>query len=79
MTYQTTITSKGQITIPKRIREVLGLEPFRGVTINLELRKKEAIIKPAEDILDLSESFKPKRRVSVLKAREAMEKIYKKG
>lgn len=77
MTYQTTITSKGQITIPKKIREILGLKPFRGVTINVESRKKEAIIKPAEDILDLAESFKPRRRTSALKTRETMEKIYK--
>lgn len=76
MTYQTTITKKGQITIPKEIREVLKLEEGKRLDIELEKKKKRIIIKTAPDILELAGTFKPKRKINVLKAREMMEKYY---
>jgi len=76
MVYSTTITKKGQITIPKEIREILKLEEGKKLEVEFEKRKKEIKIKPVPDILDLAGTFKPKRKVNVLKAREAMEKIY---
>ncbi|MGI9028124.1 MAG: AbrB/MazE/SpoVT family DNA-binding domain-containing protein [Candidatus Saccharimonadales bacterium] len=43
MTYQTTMTSKGQVTIPADIRKKLGLKP--GQSIQFEFRGNEAIVK----------------------------------
>ena len=76
MAYQTTITKKGQITIPKEIREILKLQEGKRLDIEFERKKKEIKIKPAPDILDLAGTFKPKRKINVLKAREMMEKYY---
>lgn len=75
MTYLTTITKKGQITIPKKIRDFLKLKKGRRLEIKIE--KKEIRIKPALDILDLAGKFKPKKVVDPVKIREMMAKIYK--
>jgi AbrB family looped-hinge helix DNA binding protein len=40
------IGPKGQVVIPKRMRDALGLKP--GVEITLELRDKEIVIKKPE-------------------------------
>lgn len=36
MGYESNITSKGQVTIPKRIRDLLGLEPGQRVMFELD-------------------------------------------
>ena len=77
MTYQTTITRKGQITIPKDIRDILRLDEGRKLEIEFERIKGEIKIKSAPDILDLAGTFKPKKVVSALKIRELMAKMYK--
>lgn len=77
MIYQTTITRKGQITIPKDIRDILGLDAGERLNVELERIKGEIKIKPAPDILDLAGTFKPKKVVNALKIRELMAKMYK--
>lgn len=42
MAYQTTITKKGQITIPKVIREFLRLKPGEKISLEVEKRKKKS-------------------------------------
>lgn len=42
MTYSTTMTSKGQITVPAPIRRKLGLRP--GASINIKLRGNTAVV-----------------------------------
>lgn len=74
--YPTTITQKGQVTIPKKLRDKYGFRKYDKVII--EPGKGHVKIKPVKDILDLAGTFKPKKNanVSVLKAREEMEKTY---
>ncbi len=74
MLYRTTITQKGQITIPKEIREVLKLKPSSRIV--LELKNKEVKIKSASDILEMADKFKPKKKFSALKLRKKMEREY---
>lgn len=71
----TTITQKGQLTIPKKLRENYSLEEYDSVF--LEEGKDHIKIKATKDILDLAGKIKPKKRRSILKAREKMEKNYK--
>lgn len=76
MTYQTTVTKKGQITIPKVFRDKLGLDRIRRVTVEMN-STGDLQIKPAVDFLEVVKKIRiPKRRINVLKAREHMEKNY---
>jgi len=77
MTYSTTITKKGQITIPKKIRETLKLREGKKLEVKLDKKRKKIEIKPAPDILDIAGQLKPKKVINPLKARELMEKMYK--
>jgi AbrB family looped-hinge helix DNA binding protein len=56
-----TLTRKGQITIPKPLRDQLGLH--LGDRISFHLRGQEIILKPVQGtILDLEGSVQPKSR-----------------
>lgn len=56
MSYITTITQKGQITLPQPVREFLGLLPKDKVII---LRKKqEIVLKPAPSFMAMQGSIK---------------------
>jgi antitoxin PrlF len=48
-----TVTSKGQITIPKAVREALGLEP--GDRVAFRLVDNTAVVEP--ETVDLKELF----------------------
>ena len=76
MTYSTTITQKGQITIPKAIRDALRMAV--GQKISLELEKEEIRIRVFPDILELAGTIKVKKNKGVdpVKAREYMETHY---
>lgn len=71
----TTITRKGQVTIPIAIRNALGLSPFDKVQIRIH--KGNTLIEPVPDLLSMGGSIKPVKGRSVLKAREFMENNYK--
>ena len=51
-----TITGRGQTTIPRNVREALNLKP--GDVITYEIEGKSAIIKPAASILTLMGSMR---------------------
>lgn len=72
-----TITTKGQVTVPVDFRKMLGLSPSDRVVF--EKKGKDVVIRKAVDILDLAGSLKPKKNKSVdpVKAREYMETHYK--
>ena len=57
----TTLTKKGQVTIPKAIRDALGLEEHDKVLFIR--REHEVILKVMKGtVLDLRGSMKPRRR-----------------
>lgn len=82
MAQTTTVTKKGQVTIPKSFRDKLGLKKGTRVSFRLSSRPDELRLKPAPDFLEVAEglSRKLKQRlkkiISPLKAREYMEKYY---
>lgn len=73
----TTVTQKGQITLPKLFRDALGIGTYDKVII--EAGKNHLKIKPTVDLLDIAGTFHPQKnkRKSALQAREYMEKHYK--
>ena len=76
MIYEATISQKGQIVIPKKIRDVLGLKTSQKITLELNKKNQEVKLKTGPDILDLAGSIKPKKVISALKTRELFEKNY---
>ena len=81
MTYQTTVTSKGQITIPKALRDKLGLHTARRVIVQLEPKGQQSLeVRPALDFFEVIKKIKrPKNPMNVLKAREYMERNYERA
>jgi len=74
--FTTTVTQKGQVTLPKLMRDMLNILPNSKVIVSMA---KESIkIKPVgPDILKLAGTFKiPKGAPGILEARELMEKNY---
>lgn len=71
-----TVTQKGQITVPISFRKLLGLEFYDKVLF--EKKGRKVLLSKAVDIMDLSGSLKPKKNKGVdpLKAREYMETHY---
>ncbi len=68
-----TVTQKGQVTIPLFIRESLGLEPKSRVVF---LKDKDRIyIKQAKDFLSLAGSIKTKKPFDITKMTRAAQKL----
>lgn len=68
------LTSKGQVTIPKEVRNALSLKPSEKVIIVVE--GNQAIIRPLRgNILDIGGSIKIKERpIDFHKVREEVKK-----
>lgn len=69
------VTQKGQVTIPAEMRKKFSIEEYGKV--RLVAADDHIKVYPTEDILDLAGFVKPKKKKSVLKAREEMERNYK--
>ena len=65
---KSSITSKGQVTIPKKLRTALGLKQ-NDVVIFVK-RDNEIIIKPVRDILTLRGSVQVKQKQNFSNVRE---------
>ena len=69
----TTVTQKGQVTIPKSIRQALGVEP--GQKVVFEKKKDQIIIKTAVDFFALRGSLKSRKPFDVKAMDKAVEKL----
>ncbi len=73
-----TIGQKGQVVIPKRIRDRLGLKPGRKVTV--ELQADAVILKPEKDPARFVEDFvsaqKKLSRISLKQIKGILEEEY---
>lgn len=76
MEYITTITKKGQVTIPKEVRKFLAI--FRPGKLILDFDRRKAKIALRQiNFLDLSDKFKPKnKKQNPVKLREQMASQY---
>lgn len=77
MQFITSVTQKGQVTLPKTVRDIFGIKEYDKVFIEVE--KDSIKIKPTQDIIALAGSFKTKTKKSILLAREKLEKNYKRS
>ena len=78
MIYKTTVTKKGQMTLPKELREKLDIKAPSRVVLELGKNGRTIKIGPREDILDMAGRFKSKGKKgkNALKARDEFEKDY---
>lgn len=68
MKESTTITVKGQVTIPKEIRKALGLSP--GDRVVFEKEGNTIVLKSAKTLLDFRGYVKAERYISPEEARK---------
>jgi antitoxin PrlF len=77
----TTVTQKGQVTIPKEIRDFLHIKNLSKVKIYIDKETKRAIIEPTNNLFDmqgyLTDKIKKNKNKSPLEAREYIDKNYK--
>ena len=74
-TFYSTVTQKGQVTIPVSLRRAFNIKPYSRVEFS---RHKEHIaIEKVVDLLDLAGTIKAKKGMDALKARDYMETHYK--
>lgn len=71
--FQATVTAKGQITIPKAIRERLGIGRVGKVAFEALPGQKSVLMRSVVDFLDVSEqvstALKRKKKINPTKAR----------
>lgn len=79
MYYQSTITSKGQIVIPKKVQKLLGLSANRRVLLEIQPEEKTVRILPASSFLAIAESIHTNKPMDAIKAREQLEKKYERS
>jgi AbrB family looped-hinge helix DNA binding protein len=76
MRYITTITSKGQMTVPKAVRARLHLSAPSRVVLDLDEATSRITLAPTEDIPDLAGALSPAQVVPATEIRERMEDGY---
>lgn len=72
--FTASVTQKGQVTLPKRLRERYGIMPLSKVLIAAD--ESSIRIEPTQDITNLAGTFVPNNAKPVMQAREEMEKTY---
>lgn len=76
MPYLVSVTKKGQMTLPKDIREILAIIPPAKVLVDFDKESKSFKIESLPDIMELAGKVKVSRGKSALKARKYLEKRY---
>lgn len=74
MTSITTVTQKGQVTLPVAMRKMFAIKPYDQVLI--KIAKGQITIQPVKDVLDMAGSIPPNPKINALQARGYMEKHY---
>lgn len=69
----TTVTQKGQVTIPKSIRQALGVVP--GQKVAFERKNHQIIVKTAVDFFSLKGSLKSKKPFNMKAMDKAAERL----
>jgi AbrB family looped-hinge helix DNA binding protein len=69
----TTVTQKGQVTIPIKVREFLGIKPKDKVIFEIK-KDNRVIVKKIPDLKDLLGYFKTNIRASDVDYKKAIEK-----
>lgn len=69
----TTITRKGQVTIPSRFRKEMNLKRGRRVQFEKNI-DGEVVVRPVLDFLSMRGFFKTTKKYSKIKARKIYEK-----
>jgi len=77
MIYTTTLTQKGQVTIPADIRRFLGLKSYEKVSFIKEADK--VTIQPATTFLNLKGSITASKKYNDREADKAVLRYYKKN
>lgn len=74
MQFTTSVTQKGQITIPKDIRDKLKLEKYD--TVMISQKDQSVVITKVKDILDLAGTIKLPKHLRNKDTRALFEKSY---
>lgn len=77
MLLQSTITQKGQVTIPKRIRDILLVKPYEKVQFKVDPVTHVVVLEPVQNILTLKNFLRKKSKVNTLDTKKNIEDNYK--
>ncbi len=80
MNIKRTVGEKGQVVVPKDIRDYLGIKP--GTEVIFEVKEKELVIKPAKSPKEFVEEFcnivpkKYKKKLDIKKIKKIIDEQY---
>jgi|GEM_PF-788655 len=74
MTNVTTVTQKGQITLPLILRKMLAIKPYDRVLVKIS--DGRITIEPVKDILDLAGAVPVNSKINAAQARSFMVNNY---
>lgn len=63
------VTTKGQVTIPKGIRDAFGIRP--NDKVDFEREGEKIVLVPLKTLKDLRGAVKPKRKISIADEKKA--------
>lgn len=70
MQYVSTITSKGQVLIPKTIRDQMGIKPFDRVSF--DVRNDKVMLEVSDSVESMRGFIKTKRRLTDAQLKKAI-------